>query len=453
MPPHGTEAPASARAQVTERVAHLAVQWPDLDFAPTAWSGLDARDEAFAQQLLQQVVRRWRTLEALVVPFLRQPFAAVEPRVRAVLMVGAAQLAFMDRVPAFAAIDESVEWAKRRVRPGAGGLVNAVLRKVASLCAERLPPTGAAWPGGHEWWNRRDLVPLEDGGALRLSDSVLPEEALPRVAVQTSHAEALLTGWTAAAGWQEALRRAAHSLVHPPIILAGTGAPPQCRPHQEAGHHLWDGTIAELRSLLGATPGLRVQDPGSGAAVARTAGLRPRVVVDACAGRGTKTRQLALLHPDAEVLAWEPEETRAEALRGTAGGHANVRVAAPGQLVTVAGRVDLLVLDAPCTNTGVLPRRPEAKGRFDPRRLAGMVARQQAVAREYLPLLAPGGALLWITCSLEPAENEGMAEWLRARVGTAGALERRTPSGTPGTDPAEYADGGASVLFVKCGRG
>ena len=126
---------------------------------------VDPRDVALARAIEHAVVRRYLTLIACVRPHLSKNWPLLEKPVQAALLGGAAQILFLDRVPAAAAVDASVEWTKRRVRPGAGGLVNAVLRKVAGSVVERVP-AAALEACVH---TRRDLVPLADGSALRLS--------------------------------------------------------------------------------------------------------------------------------------------------------------------------------------------------------------------------------------------------------------------------------------------
>jgi len=122
----------------------------------------------------------------------------------------------------------------------------------------------------------------------------------------------------------------------------------------------------------------------------------------------------------------------------------------PGEVTGWFGKADLVVLDVPCTNTGVLPRRPEARYRFTRARLDSLLELQREIAAGALPLLSPHGAVLYATCSLEPAENARQAEWLRRRGGLAVAVERqRFPEGRPGDPATAYVDGGFHSVAVR----
>ena len=111
--------------------------YPDLVPHPLVTEGLDAREAALAHTIVDQAIRRWITVEHMVrVCAMREP-SELEPRVRAAILSGAVQLLFLDRIPTHAAIDETVEWAKTRVRPGAAGITNAILRRIASARAIR----------------------------------------------------------------------------------------------------------------------------------------------------------------------------------------------------------------------------------------------------------------------------------------------------------------------------
>lgn len=425
-----------ARSLVFSRLARQVIRFPDLAIEPMDASGLSARERAFARALEVAVLSRWRTLETILATRLERSFSSIEPRVRAALLGGAAQLLFMDRIPDHAAVAESVDWAKRVVRPGAGGLVNGVLRAVARLRAETLPREDERTAC---WWLHRDLVPLESGEALRLEEPIFAEDAAMRLAQQASLGEELLVGWIDAQGWECAQQRARHCIARPPIFL-----------HRADETKVpWNGSHAELAELLSTEPAARVQDPGSAMPVEATHALQPKLIVDYCAGRGTKTKQLALLHPNAEILATDVDMTRLRDLRAAFEGHDRVRVLEPAALGRVLARVDLLLLDVPCSNTGVLPRRPQARYRFNAERSASLGRLQKQIVEEATPLLAPGAHLLYATCSLEPMENERQATWIQKRFNVAVCSQGRIePRGVPGDPPEAYADGGFHALFT-----
>jgi 16S rRNA (cytosine967-C5)-methyltransferase len=453
----------TARELVTRRIARRARQFPDLKLTVLDTTELDGRDAALATAIDHAIARLWLTLTAILEHLLDRPWDRLEPSLQAVLLVGAAQLLLLDRVPDHAAINETVELAKRLVRPKAGGLVNAVLHRLADLRAEMLEDAGAL-PAA------RDRMPLHDGRTRRLTQPVFDDDPLQRLAQQTSHPDDLLRRWRDAFGWEQTCALAAHNLVHPPIIIAGlNGQHPHCVPHDHGGFHIYTGSREALDELLAHHGEARVQDPASAAAVEATADLRPRLIIDLCAGQGTKTAQLARRHPQARIIATDADPRRLDVLRGTFAQHERIEIVGTEALrPAFDGRADLLLLDVPCSNTGVLARRVEARYRFGPETLDGLIDLQRQIIADAFPLLTPqagghgdtpggpsggGGRLLYVTCSLEDEENEAQTRWIarwhRMRIVRA---ERSLPTGGPGDDPAGYADGGFFALLVPGGR-
>lgn len=438
------------RIAAFERLAHHAEAWPRLEPPREELPDLDPRDAALARMIERQAVRRWMTLRALLERQLTRPWTKVEFPLQAALLGGAAQLFLMDRIPEHAAVDETVEWVKRRLRPGAGGMVNAVLRGVSSLRESRLDAAAFAACDPEAC----DTLPLEDGGGWKLRRAAFSASPPERLAQKTGLPLHLLLRWINRFGMAKARALALHTLVQPPITVHGlpagaTGA--EAISGTEAA--TWTGDHAGLLAALEAHPLARVQDISSARAVQMTAGLGPAVIVDACAGRGTKSIQLATLHPQAEVVASEPDDARRESLRGTVdrarrGGAGRIRVAEGDDLRDLLGKVDLLVLDVPCSNSGVLPRRVEASHRMSPTSMQSLVDLQRTIVQQHLPLLKPGGALLYATCSLEPEENERQAEWITARVGKVQpVVERHDPAGLPGEAAGAYRDGSFVALW------
>lgn len=466
------EAPVGypAREVALERVLAQAMRFPDLDFSPSAGQqpgtrpGTDAgrttdpRDAALARAIEHAVVRRYLTLIACVRPHLSKNWPLLEKPIQAALLGGAAQILFLDRVPAAAAVDASVEWTKRRLRPGAGGLVNAVLRKVAGSVVERIPAGDAAASPAADH-TRRDLVPLADGSALRMSLEVFSEDAAQCLAEKTSHARDLILHWIGAFGFKDAAQLARHDLVEAPLIVTPYD-PRDARfeghavPHTDAGFGVWTGSHGELTAFLATNADIRVQDPTAAAtvALAREALAKPPAcIVDLCAGRGTKTRQLAALYPDATVFATDPDRGRFASLMALAAANPRVRALPPQELFrATAGRADLVLLDVPCSNSGVLARRPEARYRFNKARTKSLLELQQKIADPAIGLVAPKGAVLYATCSIERGENETQARRLASNFGLSLAVERTIlPAGLPGEHASLYRDGGYHALLLR----
>ncbi len=182
-----------ARDLVTARVVKRARRFPDFDLSPLDTGGLDRRDAALARAIDHAVGRRWLTLAAVLESQLDRGWASLEPKVQAALLVGAAQLLLLERLPDHAVIHAAVEWAKANVRPGAGGLVNAVLRRLAGLRGQIVDRGHALEAGGPSPY-AADELPLHDGRAWRLNEAVFDPDTggLGRLAGQTSHPDVLL---------------------------------------------------------------------------------------------------------------------------------------------------------------------------------------------------------------------------------------------------------------------
>ncbi|MHC4964069.1 MAG: transcription antitermination factor NusB [Planctomycetota bacterium] len=429
-------APDSARYLVASRVAQRAERFPQLFPEQLRTGGLAGRDAALAHAIDQAVARRWLTLAAVLQAQLNRPWERLQPAVQSALLVGAAQLLLLERLPDHAVINESVAWVKRK-SPAAAGIVNAVLRRTADLRGQRLDDRGSL-P-----LSRNDL-PLHDGRVLRLEAPVFDEDPLGRLAQQTSHPLELLSRWVQRYGLEQAAALADHGLVHPPIIV--TGAPGEPRSglagHDEPGFAVFGGGRADLDALLVRHPGARVQDPGSAAAVIATGDLEPDLIIEVCAGRGTKTCQLAQIHPQARIVASDTSPHRLAALRTLFDGHDRVLVVEPDGLLEFAGKADLVVVDPPCSNTAVLARRVEAKYRFGPRGLRQLQELQRQITADALRLLAAAGHLLYSTCSLEPQENDQQIEWVQRwhRLRPKRQVCQQ-PQGVPGDPPSRYRDG------------
>ncbi len=451
--------PDGPRERVHERLVKLVQRFPDLPLGSVDTRGLDPRDASFAKALESAVLERWLTLEAIVRSRLDRGWPTLQPAVRATLLAGAAEILLLDGVPDHAAINESVARIRRNLHQGAAGLVNAVLRKVAAL---RLETLAVDDPDAAELRTARNGLPLADGRVIRLAEPVFSDEEVRRLGEQTSHGDDLVIHWIAAHGLAMTRELCLHDLVRPPICVtatdpdtlradAGDGGPLVA--HDRAGFFVLDPARSGVRAFLAEHAGSRIQDPASAEPVAGAAGLRPNVILDYCAGRGTKTRQLADAFPEARILATEVDPLRFNDLERAFEDHPTVEVVRPEDLKEVMGRVDLLALDVPCTNTGVLPRRPEAKYRFNRESLASIATLQRRIVRETEPFLAPGGAILFSTCSLEPTENRRMVAWMERRFGLESKhASQRFPAGSPGDPPNAIHDGSFHAVLVDTER-
>lgn len=412
---------SSARLIAARALGGAAAAYPDLHPIPLKTRGLEPRDAALAEAILAAAMQRWITLEYLLDRHLKQPMRKLEPKLRGVLLSGAAQLLVLDRLPVSAVVDETVSLARSLVRPRAAGLVNAVLRRVASDISRIDLDT--------PWTPAADRLPYEQGSIL-LSGDLLPkpDKMDLYLSVATSHPRPLVRRWLDSHG-DEAIAMCAHGACEPPVFVIEDGNATR-----------WQGD--DLVRYLAEHPGARVQDPTAALAVEATRGLSPRKVLDYCAGRGTKTRQVATLHGDAEVVATDVNDERLSQLRDVPD---NVRAVPMDDLVDTD--FDLVMLDVPCTNTGTLARRLEARYRFSQSTLDQLVNLQRAIVDVAPSMMTPGGYLLYSTCSIEVEENRKQAA--RAADICAGpiAAEQLT---LPGGRGDAYHDGGYFALIGPC---
>lgn len=432
----------------------LVEAYPELPLADVPTAGLAVRDAALAHAIVDAVVRRWITLEAVLQTRLDRPFVEVDAPIRAALLAGTAQMFFLDKVPPHAAIFETVEWVKRG-NAGAGGYVNGVLRALSRiLFAARAEEEMPAKTRRDVWGDGRDELPLGEGGAIVLGASILPSDREQRWSLATGHPLWLVKRWVREWGDEMALGVMRHDLItDPPTVFntahAKAALPGAFEQHENAGCHVFSGSREGLLALVKGRADIWVQDVASTLAVRSAAEMRPERIVDLCAGRGTKTRQLAAVFGEADIVASDPDAARELDLRRVAMACPKVRVMGPAAVANeLKGWASMVLTDVPCTNTGVLPRRPEARYRCDQKQLERLVALQRTILTNAKALLAPGGILLYSTCSVEREENEEQAAWAAANLGLTAVSQSRTmPAGEPGGPATGYHDGAFSAIL------
>ncbi len=334
---------------------------------------LSEADKHLATALVMGVLRWEIALDAAWRKFLQRPDQRVAAPIALVLRLGAFQLLHMDRIPAHAAISESVEMCRAAGEPHASGMVNAILRKVATAPKPKEPIF----------------------------------ETTATFATRLGHPLWMVERWVANYGREAALK----------ICEAGQQEP-------AAG------------ALFVADPALPQIDDGSrlvaeiaAAALPVVQGRAPKVW-DCCAAPGGKTLVLAARTAGAEVLATDVSAKRmaqmqARLRRFKFAGGVKTEVADAGKLPAEVGEFDLILCDVPCSGTGTLGRNPEIRARLRPEELTRQAARQREILTAALGRLSPGGRLVYSTCSLEPEENELVVAAVAdgfTRVSVAGLL-------------------------------
>ena len=368
--------------------------WAELTARP-AVAALEARDRALARLIAATVLRRQGELEHVLNTFLEKPLPADKGRLWPILLTGAAQLVCLS-MPPHAVVDIAVELTRRdRGAHRFAKLVNAVLRRVGE----------------------RGVSLLADQDGVRLNT---PDWLWQR--------------WPDAYGPETARRIAEASLVEAPLDLTlkpGAPADAQAWAEKLGGALLPTGSVrvaahGRIEDLPGFAEGAWWVQDAAAALVVRLAGdVAGRSVADLCAAPGGKTAQLAAA--GAQVTAVDVSASRLARLRENLTRlHLQAEVVEADAATWSPGRTfDVVILDAPCSATGTIRRHPDILRLKRSEDIARMAELQQTMLANAAGLVAPGGLLVYATCSLEPEEGERqVAAFLAARLAFRAAGDR-----------------------------
>jgi 16S rRNA (cytosine967-C5)-methyltransferase len=348
---------------------------------------LDARDRRWTRELVYGMLRNRAKIDTILSDRVRGGLVRLDPDVIDLLRLGVYQLLHMGSVPAYAAIAQTVELAKRRHGMGASKLVNAVLRRTDR--------------------ERDQLTPA------------IPGDALDALALEYSHPRWLIARWIDQWGEQDTERL---------LTLNNADAPIAIRPYgivreqleammEEAGVHVADAPYArDSIAISGGTTftelgafkkGLFfIQDPAATLVTEYAAIPTGATVADLCAAPGGKALELS--RTAGTVVASDKSFGRLQRLLAN-----QRRLESPNLLPFVGDArnpairpVDAVLIDVPCTGTGTFRRHPDARWRIKVSDIAVMSALQKLILRAAAKVVRPDGLLIYSTCSLEPEEND-----------------------------------------------
>jgi len=425
-----------------------------------AASGAPAAEKALARELALGAVRRKATLDAVLRAFLRQPDRRPPGPVADILHVGLYQILFLDRIPDFAAVNEAVEQAGRMGHARQGKFINGVLRGITrelSAVTEGPPPAAP------------DVIPVGPRAGRRVGRPVFPspqEDPAGYLAAAYSLPPALATRWIGRLGGLDgAIQVAAQANTRAPLLvrpntlkatpaailaaLRGEGV--RADMHADGRCIVLDD-VGNVQLLAAFRDGLIQPQDATAASIAPACGVAPGMnVLDFCAAPGTKTTHLAELMGDrGRIVALDVSPDKLARIEDNCrrmGVSIVTTMLAENVMQLPEASFDVVLVDAPCSNTGVLARRAEARWRFEPAAMGMLAADQQGLMEVAAFFVRPGGRLVYSTCSIEPEECGEAARAAERKVPCLRLVREELilPSGAD--DPLRWRDGGYTAIF------
>lgn len=381
-------------------------------------SNLPDSERRLATELVYGTLRRQNTLDVLLRKQIHRPWGQVEPLLQAVLRLGAYQLLMLDKIPPHAAVHESVELCPTFGYAPAKGFVNGVLRSLSRQITTEKSQEAS-----------RKAIPLERGEYRLLTEDVFPDPA-------TQPAEYFEQGfsfpawlarrWTARFSG-ETLWQLGFALNTPAALVLRINALRTNREKYQAelkSRELesepgaFPETVRLMRSISPThLPGweageISVQDETAQRAARLLNPKQAERIWDVCAAPGGKTTHLAeLMHDAGTILATDVDEERLQQVKRGAERlglqSIETRILRSG-VISRDETFDAALVDVPCSNTGVLGKRPEARWRISENDLAELPRIQTEILEKTTTHIRPGGRLVYSTCSIEPEENNAV---------------------------------------------
>jgi 16S rRNA (cytosine967-C5)-methyltransferase len=374
---------------------------------------LSTPDHALATELVMGVLR-WRPrLDDEIAQASSQPLSKLDLEIIIALRLALYQFRWLDRIPQRAALHESVELVKRARKRSAAPFVNAVLRKLSTAAFSSAPQI-------------RDSLP---------EDEAASPETLARV---LAHPLWMVERWANEYGLSAAHQVCKHnqSIPHTAIRLRTAASESELNEEEiklspggllSSARRVEAGDVTKTQSFH--VGHIVIQDEAS-QLVAALVGRGERIL-DCCAAPGGKTLAIADHNSSATITAVELHAHRARLLQrmlpkqDTSAARIQI-VVADAQHLPTSPPFDRVLADVPCSGTGTLARNPEIKWRLAPDDLTQLHQRQRAILRSALAQVAPGGRIIYSTCSLEKEENEDVVEHILAENNSFRVLDIRT---------------------------
>lgn len=384
---------------------------------------LNDADRRLLNELATGVMRWQARLDWVLTGFYHGEFAKCLPVVRNALRVALYQILFLDRIPHSAAVNESVEIVKRLKGARSASVVNGVLRSVirklgAISYPERTDDVARylSIMSSHPLWLVRRWYTRF--GELETAALLEANNRRPRLALRVNPRRGTVDDAIARLE-QRGMKPDRSEHVPGMIVLDGFGAIGSDAMFREGWFTVQDEGAALAAGLARVEPGMRV--------------------IDLCAAPGGKTTALAERMQDrGEIVAVDKFEAKLKLVQDAA-----ERLGCAGMITTLAADArslviepaDVVLVDAPCSGLGVLAKKPDIKWKRTQEDLEGMAAMQRAILQNAARLVAPGGALIYSTCTIEPIENE---EIVRAFLESNPEFELEPPTEL---DPSLVHDG------------
>lgn len=423
-----------------------------------AESSLGPADRGLASELTLGVLRRRRTLQCVLRKYLRRPRQKLPRPIEAILHVAIYQLMMLDRVPDFAAVDQAVEQTRRFGHPRQAGLVNGLLRTFL----RELGPADASLAAP-----AANVVPTPAGGRTLPREVFRDPQHRPADYLGEAYSlpSDLTARWIDAHGFETARALAIHSCATPPVIcrvnlarstvtdvLASLAAESIDAVAHENGCSVVlpsAGGLADCRAFRDGL--IQPQDPTATAVIAQADVAPGMAVLDFCAAPGTKTTHLAQrMNNLGRIDACDVNDEKLARIDDNCRrmGIDIVRTIAAGQIGQLdLASYDLVLVDVPCSNTGVLARRIEARWRFTADEPARIADDQFFLLNAAAHYVRPGGTLLYSTCSIEPEEDTRIVERLLGKIENLTCRDRKLTLPGGAENPVGWHDGGFRAIF------